>query len=143
MIKIEKFKTSDKEQFKTACSIRKKVFVVEQKVEPELEFDEFEDVCLHYLFYVNKKPIATARWRNIGDKIKLERFALLKEYRNSGYGSALLDEVLKDVKKENKLIYLHAQLKAVPYYSRKGFIKKGEIFEEAGIQHYYMEIHSQ
>lgn len=140
MIEIKKFKTTEKELFKAACDIRNNVFVIEQEVEPKLEFDQFEDECQHYLFYVNKIPIATARWRFIGEKIKLERFALLKDYRNSGYGSILLDEVLLDVKKEKRLIYLHAQLKAVPYYSRKGFIKKGEIFEEAGIRHYYMEI---
>lgn len=140
MIEIKRFKTKEKELFKTACDIRNNVFVIEQEVEPTLEFDEFEDQSLHYIFYLENTPIATARWRHIGEKIKLERFALLKEYRNSGYGSMLLEEVLSDVKKENRRIYLHAQLKAVPYYTRKGFVKKGEIFEEAGILHYYMEI---
>ncbi len=142
MVKVKRFKTIEKELFKAACDIRNDVFVIEQVVDSELEFDDFEDESLHYLFYVNKIPIATARWRYIGEKIKLERFALLKEYRNAGYGSILLDEVLNDVKKENTLIYLHAQLKAVPYYARKGFVKKGEIFEEAGIDHYYMEMDS-
>ena len=84
-------------------------------------------------------PIATTRWRNTKKGIKLERFAMLQEYRNKGIGSELLQRIMKDVSSLGKKIYLHAQIKEVSYYERVGFVKKGDVFVEAGIEHYLME----
>jgi len=63
MIRIKKFTTDNKELSDLVFTIRKQVFVCEQKVEPRLEMDEFDDVAHHYLLYDDQKPIATARWR--------------------------------------------------------------------------------
>src|SRR5690606_13889181 len=117
---------------------RRKVFVEEQKVDARDEFDEYEDESNHFLLQLNDKAIGTARWRHIGDKIKLERFAILKDYRNTGYGNILLSAVLEDVVPHKKQVYLHAQLKAVPFYERQGFQKQGDMFKECEIQHYKM-----
>jgi predicted GNAT family N-acyltransferase len=65
---------------------------------------------------------------------------MLKDFRNQGLGSELLKEVLNDVQKLDKKIYLHSQLMAVSYYERAGFKKVGDIFTEAGIEHYLMEL---
>jgi predicted GNAT family N-acyltransferase len=139
MLEIKQFGFQDKELFEACCSIRIQVFVEEQKVDPELEYDH-EEESHFYLLYVDGKPVATARWRETEKGIKLERFAMLKEFRNLGLGSELLKEVLKDVQKLDKKIYLHSQLKAVSYYERAGFKKVGEIFTEAGIGHYLMQL---
>jgi predicted GNAT family N-acyltransferase len=139
MLEIKRFGFKDKELFKICSSIRTQVFVDEQKVDPALEYDH-EEESHFYLFYYEGNPVASARWRETEIGIKLERFAMLKEYRNKGLGTLLLQEVLKDVNKLGKKIYLHSQLKAVSYYEREGFIKKGEIFIEAGIEHYRMEL---
>ena len=139
MIEIKRFGFSDKQLSKISNQIRTAVFVMEQKVDPELEYDH-EEESHFYLLYFDGKPVATARWRETDKGIKLERFAMLKEFRNQGLGSELLNEVLKDVQKLDKKIYLHSQLKAVSYYERAGFVKKGEIFTEAGIEHYRMEL---
>jgi predicted GNAT family N-acyltransferase len=138
MYKIVKFDTSDKQLSAIAFEIRNKVFVIQQQVDPKLEYDEFEGTSIHYLAYAENIPVATARWRHTDHGIKLERFATLEEYRNKGVGSAILMEVLKDVLSQPVTIYLHAQLPAVAFYERYGFIKEGDIFYEANMAHYKM-----
>ena len=139
MLEIKRFGFQDKDLFEICCSIRIQVFVEEQKVDPELEYDH-EEESHFYLLFDEGKPIATARWRETEKGIKLERFAMLREFRNQGLGSELLKEVLKDVQKLKKKIYLHSQLNAVSYYERAGFKKVGDKFTEAGIEHYLMEL---
>ncbi len=137
-IRVEEVSISDTVRFDEVVAIRKTVFVEEQQVAPEEEFDEFEHISKHYLLFVDDTPIATARWRFIGDKIKCERFALLKAYRNSGFGSVLLKHLLRDISGKSDTVYLHAQLKAISFYERQGFQKVGEQFSECDILHYKM-----
>ena len=59
--------------------------------------------------------------------------------RNRGLGAIILKEVLKDVIPLEKTIYLHSQLRAVPFYERNGFIKEGPVFYEADMGHYFMK----
>lgn len=138
MINIKRFGFYDKDLLKISNQIRTKVFIEEQNIERELEY-EFEEEGNFFLLYLNDLPISTARWRETPNGIKLERFAMLKKYRNKGIGGKLLEAVLEDVIPLNKTIYLHSQVTAVNYYSRAGFVKKGDVFEEANIKHYLME----
>jgi predicted GNAT family N-acyltransferase len=138
MIKVVRFSFNDHEYANQAFAIRRKVFVEEEGVDPALEYDK-EEESHHYLLLISNKPVAAARWRETEKGIKLERFAVLPEFRNRGFGEIILKEVLKDVKALKKTIYLHSQLRAVPFYERNGFVKKGPIFYEADMGHYYME----
>jgi predicted GNAT family N-acyltransferase len=138
MIKVIRFNFGDTEYAEQAFAIRRKVFVDEQGVDPALENDKEEDAH-HYLLIISDRPVATARWRETGKGIKLERFAVLSEFRNRGFGEIILKEVLKDVVTLDRTIYLHSQLRAVPFYERNGFVKKGPVFYEANMGHYYME----
>jgi len=138
MIKVLSFTTKDKKLAKLAFQIRQEVFVVEQNVDPELEYDEFEDISQHYLVFENDTPVATARWRKTEKGIKLERFSLLKKYRNKGIGTILLKKVMQDILPLKKNIYLHSQVSAVNLYMREGFKVSDEKFMEAGIEHYFM-----
>ena len=138
-LKIEKFKFDNKKLSVHSNLIRQEVFVDEQHVTPEIEYDEFETVSNFYLLFYDSLPIGTARWRETSNGIKLERFALIKKYRNKGLGSVLLKEVLKDVIPLKGKIYLHAQVNAITYYERVGFVKKGNMFIEADIEHFIME----
>ena len=138
MIKYIKIPKGDTALLYLAFAVRTEVFIIEQQVDPALEMDEYDDIANHYLAINDDKPIATARWREVDDKIKLERFAVLADYRNSGTGSKILEMVLQDVLHLNKKVYLHSQLKAVNFYTRHGFIKEGDIFIEADIEHYKM-----
>lgn len=141
-IKVEKITRDD--QLKTAFSIREKVFVIEQEVDPAEEYDEFENVSKHFLASLDGKPAGTARWRVTPNGVKLERFAVLGDARGKGVGQALVAGVLKDISENpeaaGKKKYLHAQLAAVPLYSKFGFEKVGDIFEECNILHYKMQL---
>jgi len=137
MIEIKRFDFNNKQLLKISNSIRTKVFVEEQQVDPELEYEN-EEQGNFYLLYFDGNPIATARWRKTDEGIKLERFAMLKEYRNKGFGAKLLEEVMKDVIPSRQKIYLHSQIKAVNYYSRAGFVEEGNHFWEANIEHVKM-----
>jgi len=138
MVIIKQFKFNDKKLAQLATDIRKQVFVSEQKVPAELEYDGKDEEATHYLMYYTQTPIATARWRYTEKGVKLERFALLKDYRNQRLGKYLLEAVMKDVIQVNKPIYLHAQERAMNFYKRYGFVSIGEAFEEAGINHFEM-----
>jgi len=122
-----------------AFAIRQKVFVEEQNVDPLLEYDEFEKSSRHFLAFVDDMPAGTARWRQTKNGIKLERFAVMQEFRGVGVGSALLRKVLDDIAElKDKVIYLHAQNQVIPFYEKYGFIIKGDEFEEANILHHKM-----
>lgn len=140
MCKVVKFKYSDKALVALSMNIRQKVFVDEQGVDATLEYDGKDDEATHYLLYDDEQPVGTARWRLTPKGIKLERFALLPEFRNKGIGSKLLEQVMKDVSEAQQPVYLHAQEKAVTYYMRAGFKVEGEAFYEAGIRHYKMAL---
>lgn len=138
MYRIITFRTTDKELAKAAFAIRQTVFVDEQKVSSEEEYDEFEDIATHYLLMEDEKAAATARWRQTPKGIKLERFAVLPAYRNKGAGTALIRKALEDVLPLKRDVYLHAQVPAMNVYLRAGFEPEGELFYEAGIPHYRM-----
>ncbi len=122
-----------------AFAIRRQVFVEEQGVSAAEEYDTFEDSSTHFLARLNGLPCGTARWRLTTNGIKLERFAVLKTCRGRGIGHALVQTVLNDVLSQQSapgaLIYLHAQLTAMPLYANFGFVPVGPAFDEAGIGH--------
>ncbi|RZL17847.1 MAG: GNAT family N-acetyltransferase [Pedobacter sp.] len=130
-------KISNKEELEMAFAIRKKVFVEEQNCPPELEWEN-EEESTHFLALLNNEPCGACRWRKTEKGYKLERFAVLKEFRGKRIGQALLAAVLSDLPDDAKYVYLHAQVDAMHLYSRFGFSAEGEQFEEAGIQHYKM-----
>jgi len=137
-MKIISFDIQDKIHADLAFAIRQKVFVEEQKVDGDEEYDEHESIATHYLVFVDDKPAATSRWRYTDKGIKLERFSVLPEFRNKGIGAALVKHVLSDVVPFGKIIYLHAQVAAMNVYARNGFEPIGELFYEANIPHYKM-----
>jgi predicted GNAT family N-acyltransferase len=133
---IKVSKVSDEATLETVFAIRRQVFVVEQNCPPELEW-EFEDESTHFLATVNGRPAGASRWRKTDKGYKLERFAVLEEFRG-GVGKALVEAVLNDLPSDAKYVYMHAQLPAVTLYEKFGFEKMGPEFEEAGIRHYKM-----
>ncbi|MAW21794.1 MAG: GNAT family N-acetyltransferase [Flavobacteriales bacterium] len=137
MIEIKKFHYNNKGLMKIAHNIRYDVFVIGQHCPEEIEW-EFEEESTHFLIYKNKEPVATARHRKTEKGYKLERFAVRKSNRGKGYGHIVLKAILKDLKDVTEIIYMHAQIQVLPFYEKLGFIKKGDVFEEAGIMHYRM-----
>ena len=117
-----------------AFSIRRQVFCIEQNVPEEIEMDEFDDKAIHILAYIDDKPIGTARWRLTEDGAKMERFAVLKEYRGKGVGEALVKYALEELK-DSDIIYLNAQETVIGFYEKLGFVGVGNRFYEANIPH--------
>lgn len=124
-----------------AFAIRRAVFVVEQHVPADEEY-EYEDVSQHFLAQKDGVPAGTARWRRTEKGIKMERFAVLSDFRGQGVGKALVQAILTDIFSRQpepiQSIYLHAQVTAMPLYAGFGFVAVGPMFEEAAIQHYKM-----
>lgn len=138
MIEIKSYCFDNKTYADLGSKIRKKVFVKEQNVEPDIEFDNNENLSFHYLIYYKNKAVGTARWRQTCEGIKLERFAILKEYRGLGLSAELIKRILDDTKDKGVQIYLNAQEQVVALYEKYGFQKVGERFTEANIPHFKM-----
>lgn len=130
-------KIKNKEELEKAFAIRKKVFVEEQDCPPELEWEN-EEESIHFLAELNGVPCGACRWRKTDKGYKLERFAVLKEFRGKRIGQALVAAALDDLPANANYIYLNAQIHALPLYARFGFIAEGEQFDEAGIPHMKM-----
>ena len=113
--------------------IRRQVFIEEQNVPEELEWDEFDESSIHVLITLKDQPIACARLKPDG---QIGRMAVLAAHRNKGTGSRMLEFILKKAAETNREdVYLHAQETAISFYEKHGFIAVGDIFYEANIPH--------
>tara|TARA_B110000879_G_scaffold109592_1_gene146941 strand:- start:77 stop:505 length:429 start_codon:yes stop_codon:yes gene_type:complete len=122
---------------KAIFEVRREVFVKEQEVSQGEEYDQFDTSSIHLAALVADVVVGTCRFRNTEKGAKLERFAVLRDYRGMDIGENLLLHCLLLVQNE-AYIYLHAQIQVVDFYAKYGFEKQGEMFEEAGIKHYKM-----
>ncbi len=119
--------------------IRRDVFVLEQGVSEEEEFDEFDSLSRHFLGFYEMIPCGTARFRTTEKGIKLERFCVLPPYRNRSVGKNLVLRLVDEAKLNNPLeMYLHAQTQALGFYEKLGFSRVGNSFLEANIEHVKM-----
>ncbi len=142
-MKLKCILVQTEEELKVCFEIRKKVFIEEQKVTYEEEFDEFDKLnnTKHFLLSLNENLIATCRLRITQDGQKIERVAILKEYRNKGYGKLFMQKVLEYCKlQNNKRVYLYAQENVIPFYEKLGFLAYGESFLDARIPHKAMDL---
>ena len=138
MITVQQITDLAGEEAQQLFSIRNQVFVVEQKVDHQLEHDAYDETAQHYIACYDDIACGAARYRHTEKGIKLERFAVLAGFRNKNVGVALLKKILEDCLSSNKKIYLHAQISACGFYLKNNFIEEGEHFYEAGIEHVVM-----
>lgn len=136
-IKIESTSSPD---YQCCLEIRKTVFVEEQGVPAEIEIDQYELHCIHFLTFVDSIPVGTGRLRIKDSIIKFERIATLKSFRGKGVGKQLMEVMLNYAKEHYGHLkpYMHSQLEAVGFYEKLGWISVGEIFYEANIPHLAM-----
>lgn len=137
-IKVERISLLDINKMEEAKKIRIDVFVKEQNVDFEADWDEKESE--NYLVYYKNKVVGTMRWREVGRVIKIERVSVKKEFREKGIAKVMLKQALEDIREfTDKPIILHSQLLAIPLYERLGFKKQGKLFYEQNIAHYTMK----
>lgn len=117
-------------------NIREKVFIQEQKVTPQLEWDGMDEKAIHFLVFNDKAAIGCARAIVIKDHMQLGRMAVLKEYRGQGIGGALIEKAMT-IAKLNQLsaIYISAQCHAIDFYKKFGFEVTSDIYLDAEIPH--------
>lgn len=120
-------------------AIRTAVFIQEQQVPEALEWDELDAVSVHALALdAAGQPIGTARLLPDGH---IGRMAVLKPWRGQGFGAALLQVLLEELRqRQQKKAMLNAQTYAVPFYQKFGFNVCSEEFMDAGILHVKMEL---
>ncbi len=121
--------------------LRTVIFTQGQNVPVELEIEHNEDEAVYFIGEIDKKPVATARYRVIDGSIaKIERVGVLGDFRGKGYGKLITQYAIDDAKQAHNLeiIKLSSQDSAIPFYERLGFTVDGDGFMEAGISHHIM-----
>ena len=113
--------------------IREAVFIAEQSVPPELEWDADDAGAMHFLAFEGDFPIGTARLLPSGE---IGRVSVLKDWRGLKVGDALMQATISEAEKRGlKQQMLSAQVHATPFYERLGFKIVSAEFLEAGIPH--------
>ena len=121
-----------------ARPLRYAVFVIEQKVPVELEWDEWDEQSVHAIARLDGKAAGTGRLLPVAADgvVKIGRMAVSREVRGQGLGAAILAALVDRARQAGATTaLLHAQTEAAPFYRKAGFIGRGETFYEAGIPH--------
>ncbi len=138
-----------------AFAVRRSVFVDEQGVAAEIEYDEYDDSgadATHFVAYADGVAVGAARLRPAdpepspdsrpdgGPTGKVERVAVAADRRGNGWGRRLIDAVEARAREAGfERVALHAQTRVRGFYDRLGYDAYGTEFEEAGIPHIAME----
>lgn len=119
------------------AGIRRTVFIDEQHVPEDMEWDEHDDASVHFLAEDPAgRPLGCVRLLPSG---QISRLSVLLERRTEGIGRALLDAAIAEARAQGlREIFLHAQTHATSFYEAAGFLVDGGIFVEAGIPHRLM-----
>jgi predicted GNAT family N-acyltransferase len=125
---------------KDAQAIRYAVFVVEQKIPAELEWDAADAQCVHAVAY-DETGLALGTGRLLPDA-HIGRMAVLSEARGLGIGAMILRALMAQAQQRGeKTVRLNAQQSAENFYLKEGYLRDGDVFQEAGIPHVSMAYH--
>jgi predicted GNAT family N-acyltransferase len=126
-------------------TVRRAVFIEEQNVSEEREFDGLETGSTHYVGYMDGEPVAAARTRRIylgtddlgSHDVKIERVSVLARHRGKGIGNTLMARILDQLPPQPLVrdAILESQIHALDFYGSLGFIPVGHVFKDAGIPH--------
>jgi predicted GNAT family N-acyltransferase len=126
-----------KDERRIIMAIRREVFIEEQHVPETLEWDGQDATALHVLALYDGTAVGTGRLLYTG---QIGRMAVRRELRNRGIGTFIMHELIKLSRERNiNCLFLNAQAQAAEFYRKQGFIRKGEVFDDAGIVHCRME----
>lgn len=129
------------EELRNAKWVRMDVFQQEQGISASTDLDGRDAEATHIVAYLNEMPIGTTRMRRLSDgSAKIERMAVLREFRQRGIGDQILKyaiDFLRD--KHIKIARLSSQEQVKGFYQRLGFEESSDVFDEANIRHIMME----
>ena len=154
-IRVERLRTPNTpgaaaDQLLAECrEIRQRVFVDEQSVPSELEWDGLDGEAEHFVALATAETehdpnaartvVGTARLRSVDGYAKVERVAVVASYRQHGVGRCLMEAVeQRALERGLRELELSAQVRVVPFYERLGYTRRGEVFVQAGIDHLAM-----
>lgn len=124
-----------------ALTIRKRVFIEEQGVPTTIEIDNLDHQTNHYVGFLSHTPVTTARVA-INEATKnwhIQRVATLRDARGKGYAATLLKQIIADAQQAQvQTLDLGAQVSAIGFYEKLGFIAEGPVFKDANIDHRHM-----
>lgn len=120
-------------------AVRTEVFLVEQRIAPEDEWDDLDAPSLHALARDDAgRPIGCAR---LTPRHKIGRMAVVRDWRGRGVGEALLRTLIEQARARHwPEVSLDAQTHAMGFYARAGFVAEGPEFDDAGIPHRLMRL---
>jgi predicted GNAT family N-acyltransferase len=120
-------------------ALRTRVFVEEQSVPEDEEWDGLDPECTHAVAELpTGEAIGTGRLHPTG---KIGRMAVLAEWRGQWVGAAILRRLLNEAAQLGlETVYLHGQVPVLDFYARFGFVAEGPEFDEAGIPHRLMRL---
>lgn len=123
---------------KDAKLIREQVFIQEQGIAPEDEWDDLDATVLHFIVYDCERPIATAR---LLPQHSVGRVAVLLSYRKQGVGKILMHYIIDYARQQNlPYLKLSAQTYVTAFYEALGFVVQGEEYLDCGIPHIDMTL---
>lgn len=134
----------EQEDLIKCLEIRRNVFTEEMGISPKIEVDEQDRLgsgCEHFLTFLKGNPVATCRCKTTaGGELKIQRFCVLKEYRNFGVGKEVLLwlESYYFQKGITKIV-IDSKYKVFSFYQKCGYQIHSEEFIEAGVEHVRME----
>ena len=118
-------------------AVRNAVFIQEQHIDPELEFDGLDDSAIHVLLSIDGQWAATGRMLDDGH---IGRIAVVKTFRGLGLGSKVVQALVDEAARRGlSRAWLGAQKYATGFYRKLGFTPYGDEFLDAGIVHVHME----
>ena len=118
--------------------IRKQVFIIEQNIPEEEEWDDQDMISDHFVVYDQDQPIATAR---LLQNNSVGRVAVLKAYRGQGIGRMIMLEIIRQAhQQDRKFLQLSSQVHAISFYEKLGFSIQGDAYDECGIPHIKMQL---
>ena len=143
MITVKRIES--KEELAECLHIRRMSFIIEKNIPESIEVDSldtFPSPISHFLLLDDDKPISTFRASEIdSETIKLQRICTLKNFRGKGYGRRSMEFAASYFREKGyKRLYLHSQEDSVGFYERCGFSVISDMFLEADIPHYEMEL---
>lgn len=122
----------------SAKAIREIVFIQEQHISTEDEWDDLDAICTHFVVYVQDQAIATAR---LLPNHSIGRVAVLTTHRGLKIGQKLMQAVIAYGKQEQRpFLKLSSQVHAIGFYQALGFIVQGQEYLDCGIPHIDMHM---
>ena len=116
--------------------IRELVFIVQQNIAEQGEWDDQDAISKHFVVYDHDQPIVTARllqYNSVG------RVAVIQKYREQGIGRLIMLEIIEHAQQQQyPFLKLSSQLQAISFYEKLGFVTQGDPYDECGIPHIEM-----